>query len=89
MVVNPTKNSTISSWEHETMYISDEIETMLIVMLLILVVGFWVGVSYILRFPILLDYHGDDALFPNKGRTSAKFSSTDISRDRCQPLTTV
>ena len=69
--------------------VSAEIETMLIVIGLILVVGFWVGVSYILSYPILFDYHEDKGSIGNKTQTSAGVISTDVTKDRYQPHTRV
>ena len=69
--------------------ISDELETILIVILLFLVIMFWVGVSYVIRFPIILDYRGDTYYYyENKAKSTTKLvSATDAtsSKDQLSP----
>ena len=73
---------------HDKM-ISDELETILIVILLFLVIMFWVGVSYVIRFPIILDYREDTYYYyENKAKSTIKSVSeidTTSNKDQMNP----
>ena len=75
---------------HEKM-ISDELETVLIVILLFLVIMFWVGVSYVIRFPIILDYREDTYYYyENKAKSTIKLvSETDAENNKDQLSPTI
>ena len=77
-------------FRHEKM-ISDELETVLIVILLFLVIMFWVGVSYVIRFPIILDYREDTYYYyENKAKSTIKLvSATDAESNKDQLSPTI
>ena len=52
--------------------ITAELETLIIVIVLLLVIIFWVGVSYVIRFPIVSDYTFRSETYHFENKTIAK-----------------